>query len=322
MEVNTAISTYKTRLFSNEDRKEIDRYFLYVNELLKKSSIDFSLENSLETPIDLQSVTLIDLKSIQDLNKVLKSLALISYKIESCIEYKNIHRLINEAKTLIELMEKKVNELSNELTKNYSLYAKNHVSFEEVIPFSEFKAFFQKIYSSNTLTMNQLNYFDDNKLFDQIKVNLIAEKTKMLDIINSNQHTIINLAELSENKVILGYLQREFFYSLCKNEFNLSIMYGKTAHAEIISPSHQLATSLNLAKKEIGLLTLSLNPINKALMNINDKFDYKNMTFEVSSVQDTVKIDYFHQLKLNKTTVINLQLPIYFSFIRCQIKNF
>lgn len=320
METNT-LSSYKTRLFPKDDLLEIERYIVYVQSLLSKCGLNFPLESSLDSKIDLSTVTLTQLKQIADLKKVQKSLAMISYKIETCIEYKNIQRLYQKSAETVEAMEKKVLELRNELTKDYSNYAKNQIKFEEAIPYSEFKAFFENIYSSDKLSLEQLTYFDDNQLFDQIKVNLIVEKTKMNDIIENNQVKVINIAEVLENKQVLSYMQKEYFYSLCKNDFNLSLMYGKTAHSEILSPSHDLASKLNISNKEVGILTLSLNPINKAPLSEGNKFTHKNLDFEVTSVQETTKVDYFYQLKLNKKTVINLQMPIYFSFIRCQLRK-
>lgn len=316
-----SLTSYKTRIFPKDDLLEIERYIVYVNNLLSNCDVSFALDSSLDSKIDLSKVSLTKLKQISDLNKVQKSLAMISHKIETCVEYKNIQRLCTESIKTIELMEKKVYELRNELTKDYSNYTKNHVAFEEALTFTEFKNFFERIYSADNLSLDQLTYFDENQLFDQIKVNLIVEKTKINNLVENNQVKIINLSEVCENKQVLSYIQKEYFYSLCKNDFNLSVMYGKTAHSEILSPSHPQSKNLNISSKEVGILTLSLNPINKAPLTEGNKFVHKNLDFEVMTVQETTKVDYFYQLKLNKKTVINLQMPIYFSFIRCQLRK-
>lgn len=321
MESVASLTSYKTRLYPQDDLKEIDRYIAYVDTMLKQFNINFKLDDPITKEIDLSAATLTQLKQFSSLNQVKKSLAAISYKIETSIEYKNIQRIFESSTKTVELMEKKVLELRSELTKDYSNYTKNHVAFEDVIPFSEFKTFFENIYSSDSLSLNQLNYFDENKLFDQIKVNLIVEKTKINDLVSLNQTKIINLSEVSENKAMLSYLQKEYFYSLCKNHFNLNIMYGKMAHSEILSPSHSQSAKLGITNKEVGILTLSLNPINKAPLEKGNRFVHKNLDFEVVNIQETTKVDYFYQLKLNKNTVINLELPIYFSFIRCQLRK-
>lgn len=316
------LGSYTTRTFSEADKLIIDRYFVSIKGMLVVLKVNMDLGVVQAKDVELNHLNAADLRRIVRLVAIKQQISNISYKIETCLEYQNLKNLITHAENMLKDMNEYVSNLRNILPKKYSDYSKNHVSFLEALPFSDFKAFFDDFFKDETLTNEQLTYFDENNFFDQIKLNLIVSQTNIVDLVSKSPKKIIDFSQVkSENPQALSLIQKEFFHTLCRDYFDLKMKYGKTSHSEIIAPSHSQAKKLKITSKENGILSLSLNPINQAKLALKDTFQSRSLPFQVTTVQDSTKINFFYQLKLNKTTSINLQMPIYLSFIRSQLTS-
>lgn len=314
-------SSYKDRSFSIEEKTLIDKKIAFFLNVLSKLQINSDI-SSKSYSFDLNNVKYSRLKILVQCNEELKKLGSISFKIESCLEFINLKKLLDEATKKLTSIKIHLNELKSGLTEGYSKYTKSyHVeAFEEILPYSQFLRHYEETFIEDEMTKDFLAFYTAEEIFNTIKLNLIIENSNVLELIKLNPDKLINLTDvLSTNPRVISLVQKEFFRSLCQDYFKITPQQGKISHSEIITPSHDLAKRINLSTKDVAIIALSLNPVNKSPYSIGEVFTHNKLPFVVSTAQETVKLDLFCQMKIKKEQAINIVLPIYFSVIKARL---
>jgi len=304
--------------------KESEKDLIYSSfEKFKEKLKNFGLVNFWEkgTLEEIEKVSLRNLYEISNnWEKDLFSLEQISYKVLVIKEFRQLFSLIQKSKEVSIKITDQIQILEDDLRKSYSAVITNNTLFSDYFSYKEFKIALSMLTSADVVSLDSVQKLRKENIFIKLRKKIISDRSNLSILMkDSNPHVHINQL-FNEDFRTYQLIRTEFYLTLCEEAFKIKIPFGKTAHTEIIRPSHPLAETFKLDRSEIVYLTVSLDPIADAEVEIGDEITFNNgMKFNVVKNQEVVRREMFYPISLDNYSKCNLTVPFYYSFIRCQL---
>lgn len=317
-------SSYKERSLDPKDMERISIYFSYIEDRF----IAFNLPNLFEIPlediektVDFSKLTLNQMKEIlNDWEKVMNKAENISFKVAVTLEYKICTKAISMIKEKLPALIKNMEKLKNELAKDFTSNTTTNPVFANLFKFTDFKKIYDELFAANKVCEKTCSFFVKEKIFQYIRRKVIADKANISQLLKHSKNNVLHLREIRKiNPEISQMLAIEFYEHYCLNNLNLSFPYGRESNVVLINPSHLLASKFKIGPTEIGIFTISLAAISNLKRKKGDYLYQKSLTFEITNVQESSMIDLFYPIKVDEQTEFNLQVPVYYSFVRCKL---
>lgn len=317
--------SYKDRMLDPVEKQRIDVCFSFIEDRFKQFNLpNFFMDVPFEDieKADFSHLTQNQMKEIlNEWAKLIGKAIVISFKVEVSLEYKVCDKIISIVKEKLPNLIKESEKLKQELARDFTNNSNSNPIFSDLFKFSDFKKMFESIFDLNKINEKTLDIFKTEKVFQYIRRKVIAEKANFHKLLENNGGSnVILLREVQQvNPSIAKLLANEFYATYCANNLNLTFPYGKESNTILINPAHALANRFKISQTEIGIFTLSLSPIFDLKRNVNDYFYHQKLTFEVIHKQESSMVELFYPIKIDNNTTFNLQVPVYFSFIRCKL---
>ena len=306
--------------FKDEEKKQLDLIFNELNLKLEKYGLkDLLIQRNFD---NLKSVSLNNLKDIvENWNVYIDKLEDVHFKVAVIKEFRSLNMLVEKAEEEIKLIKNQIEELELNLKKKYSETISHNYLFNDYFSFKDFKKKFDEFTNDSLVSTELLERIKKEDLFKIIRRKIISEKANFIGEMNNSKDNVIHIGKIKEyDQKSYDLLRNEFLQTICEDSLNLKFNFGKESHTEIVRPSHSLSKSLKIEKTEIVYLTVSLNPIEDLDIKVGNLIDFSNgMKFEVTKEQQVVEKEMFYQLELDQIITCNLLVPVYFSFIRCNL---
>lgn len=305
--------------FKEDEIANISRIMTSIFTLLKSMGMPNFFEDGKYEPLTRASLK--QLNEVASWVKLAHDLDLIHFKCSITKEYYYITVLAKEAKSLINQIVDIVERLESDLKTDYSQIVTGNDFFLNYFSYKEFKQAFIEMTSPKNITLPKAIVLKKERMFNMIRKKIISDKSNIHYLLAESEKSIIHINDIrKQDSATFDLIRSEFFMTLCEETMNLKIPYGRKAKTEIIRPSHVLAEKLRMQRSELIYLTVSLEPIEDVELEEMDVIEFSNGSkFEVTVPQQMVHREMFYQLKLDDLSVCNLVVPVYFSFIRCNL---
>jgi hypothetical protein len=306
--------------FKLEEVALIDKILLPIFTMLKKLGMENYFEDGVHE--NLKSASLKDLMEISTTwEKLSFDLETVHFKCAVTKEYYLINNLVGVANRFVSQISDIVEKLEQELKVDYSQIVNANDFFSNYFSYKEFKNTFLILTSPETINMIKASELKNENMFKLIRRKIISDKANIGYLLSEGEKNIIHINDIKKQDLkTFDLIRSEFFVTLCEESMGMKIGYGKKSKTEIIRPSHASADKMKMQRSEIIYLTISLEPIENSELEGMDVIEFNNGSkFEVVVPQQMVHRDMFYQLKLDKLSTCNLIVPVYFSFIRCNL---
>lgn len=311
--------TYSQCSFKPQEKELIDSKFSYFQNKLKT----FGLVSFWETG-KFEELDRVCFKNIYEIanfwEKELFQLEQISYKVLVVKEFRAMFNLIQKAKEISLRISEKIQKIEESLRKDYSMIVSNNALFSDYFSYKEFKTTLSIMTSADVISLYELDQLTKENIFVKIRKKIISDRSN-LSLLMKDSESAVHINEIiKEDFRTYQLIRTEFYMTLCEEAFKIKVPFGKTAHTEIIRPSHPMAEVLKLDKSEIVYLTISLDPIPDLEMEIGDEIMFNNgMKFNVVKNQEVVRREMFYPVSLDDLSKCYLTVPFFYSFVRCQL---
>lgn len=306
--------------FKMEEQVQIDQILQPVYNTLIRLNMKSYLDDG-----DITSLNQAPLKELLVISstweKITFELETVHFKIAVTKEFYLINLMVAESSKIVSQISDIVEKLESELRTDYSQIVNSNDFFSNYFSYKEFKNTFLVLTSPDNITLEKALVLKNESMFHKIRRKIISDKANISYLLSESEKSVLHINEIKKQDLkTYDLIRTEFFVTLCEETMSIKIPYGKKAKTEIIRPSHPMAPKLGMQRSEIVYVTVSLEPIESAGVDLNEVIEFNNGSkFDIVMAQQMIQRDMFYQLKLDKLTTCNLIVPIYFSFIRCNL---
>lgn len=315
------------------DRYRIKEYHFKPEERAKIEAIMVDFQHSLievkmGSYLEDGQLSYLGNANLNTLNKIVNTwpdkiyeLSLVHYKTEITKEYDLLKNLIDGAKGYIVKINDNITKLEETLRNEFSSTISSNSFFSNYFSYKDFKDAFLEEVDPSKVSFYKTEDLIYEKIFDKIRKKIISERSNLTVLMSLSERSVLHISQIQkQDERTYELITSEFFVNFCQNSLGISVPYGKRNKTEILRPSHSIAEKLKIGKTEMVYLTVSLEPIQDPMVNTGDTVEFNNgLKFEVTQPPQMVSKEIFYPINLNKNSTCNFIVPIFFSFIRCNL---